>query len=74
MNESNSSEVEKVLLFVSDARDRASKARRRLESQGADKHVLDALDRAEADLASAHRELMKGTYFAIPSKDERLAI
>lgn len=74
MNESNSSEVEKVLLFVSDARDRASKARRRLESQDADKHVLDALDRAEEDLASAHRELMKGTYYAVPSKDERLAI
>jgi hypothetical protein len=74
MNESNSGEVEKVLLFVSDAKERASKARSRLESEGADQHVLDALARAEADLASAHRELMKGTYFAVPARNERLAI
>ncbi len=67
MDEPSSSEVEKVLLFVSDARERAAKARRHLESQGAEQHVLKALERVENDLASAHRELMKGTYFAVPS-------
>ncbi len=74
MNEASSSEVEKVLLFVSDARERAGRARTRLQSEGADQHLIDALERTEASLAEAHRELMQGTYFAVPSRDKQLAL
>lgn len=74
MQEASSTEVEKVLLFISDARGRAKRARDRLGAGEADQHVLDALDRAEESLAAAHRELMQGTYFAVPERNEQLAV
>ena len=74
MNELNSSEVEKVLLFVSDARQRAAKARARLEKVGAEPHVLRALQETEDSLASSHRNLMQATYFAVPDRSEQIAI
>ena len=74
MREASSTEVEKVLLFISDARDRAKKARDRLSTGETDQHVLEALDRAEQLLATTHRELMQGTYFAVPERSEQLAV
>lgn len=74
MDGGSSSEVEKVLLFISDARGRAKKARARLAGEQADPHVLEALDRAERSLAEAHRQLMQGTYFAVPERNEQLAV
>lgn len=74
MKEASSSEVEKVLLFISDARARAKKARTTLTAEGADEHVLEALDRAEESLSDTHRRLMQGTYFAVPARNEQLAV
>lgn len=74
VNEANSSEVEKVLLFISDARGRASKAHAQLAAEGADEHVLEALTGAEESLADAHRQLMQRTYFAVPERDKQLAL
>jgi len=74
MHESSSTEVEKVLLFISDARERAKKARSQLDVGETDMHVLEALDRAERSLGAAHRELMQGTYFAVPERNEQLAV
>lgn len=74
MEEAASTEVEKVLLFISDARARAKRARSKLDSEGADQHVLDALDQAEASLGDTHRQLMQGTYFAVPVRNEQLAV
>ena len=73
MSGGSSSEVEKVLLFISDAQGRAKRARAQLSGDQADPHVLEALDRAEKALSAAHRELMQGTYFAIPDRNEQLA-
>lgn len=74
MKEASSTEVEKVLLFISDARGRAKKARSQLAAEGTDEHVLEALDRAEESLAETHRRLMQGTYFAVPARNEQLAV
>lgn len=74
MSEANSSEVEKVLLFISDARSRAGKARERLVKDGAEPHIIDALDDAQAKLDDAHRRLMQGTYFAVPERSTQLAL
>lgn len=74
MNELSSSEVEKVLLFISDARDRARKARTQLLAEGAGEHVVEAMERAESSLAQTHRDLMQGTYFAVPERDKQLAL
>ena len=74
MQESSSTEVEKVLLFISDARERAKKAHAHLGAGETDQHVLEALDRAERALGAAHRERMQCTYFAVPERNEQLAV
>ncbi|MBK5232633.1 MAG: hypothetical protein JJE13_06595 [Thermoleophilia bacterium] len=74
MEEVASSEIEKVLLFISDARERAAKARKKLIAENADSHLIDSLERVETSLADSHRELMQGTYFAVPERNEQLAI
>ncbi len=66
MNEAHFGEVEKTLLFISDARERADKAAAVLSADGADAHLVEALRSAEAELAALHRTLMQQTYFAVP--------
>ena len=65
MNEAHFAEIEKVLLFISDARERAAKTAASLERDGAELHLLAALRDAEDELATLHRRLMQGTYFAV---------
>lgn len=74
VTEEQSNEVERVLLFISDARDRARSARERAQKAGGDEHVLAALRDAERDLAALHRRLMQGTYYAVPDTAPRLAV
>ena len=50
------------------ARERAEKARRTLEKDGADQHLVDALDSAERELERLGRTLMQQTYFAVPKE------
>jgi len=78
MSETHLSEVEKTLLYISEARERAERAERAratLESAGAEPHLVAALKATEQALADDHRKLMQRTFFAIPSNDqERLAV
>ncbi len=73
MNEEHFAEVEKTLLYVSEARDRASRSAKALGKSGAEQHLVDALNKAECELDELHTRLMQGTYFAVP-KDDQLAI
>jgi len=74
MNEHQSSEVEKVLLYISDARTRAKRAGATIEQDGADAHVVAALADAERQLGELHRQLAQGTYYAVPDSSLKLAI
>ena len=74
MSEAHLSEVEKTLLYISEARDRAERSRKALESAGAAVHLLRALEEAEQVLAVEHRRLMQRTFFAVPEPQDRLAI
>jgi hypothetical protein len=74
MNEGHSSEVEKVLLYLSDARTRARKAADTVEKDGADAHVVAALRETELELGELHRKLSQGTYYAVPESSLRLAV
>lgn len=75
MSESHFSEVEKTSLYISEARERARRARAALDSSGGDSHLIAALKATEQALADDHRKLMQRTFFAIPSSDqERLAV
>lgn len=66
MNESHFAEVEKTLLYVSEARERAERAIRILERDDAERHLIEALENAERELLGLHRKLMQATYFAVP--------
>ncbi|HEY8644723.1 MAG TPA: hypothetical protein VIL77_02460 [Gaiellaceae bacterium] len=68
MNEAHFAEVEKTLLFVSEARQRAERAAKGLAKDGADEHLVEALEEAEHELESIHRRLMQSTYFAVPKE------
>jgi hypothetical protein len=72
--ESHSREVERVLLFVSDARDRAKRAADQLRQDGADPHVVEAIESAQEDLTDLHRRLMQTTYYAVPDAAQKLAV
>lgn len=69
------SEVEKTLLYISEARERAERARKKLEDGGAELHLIKAMRASEAALASEHKRLMQATYFAVPGDEqERFAV
>lgn len=68
MNEEHFKEIEKVLLYVSEARRKAEGVAEALDRSGAEAHLVTALRDAEAELAELHRKLMKGTYWAVPKQ------
>jgi hypothetical protein len=74
MTERQSSEVEKVLLHIGDARSRARRAAETCAHDGADAHIVAALTDAELQLAELHRKLSQGTYYAVPDKSLKLAV
>ena len=75
MSEDHLSEVEKTLLYISEARERAGRARTKLEGAGAQSHLVSALADTERALADDHRKLMQRTFFAVPtSGQDRLAV
>jgi hypothetical protein len=68
MNEAHFREIEKTLLFISEARKRAERAAANIESDGAEPHLVEALRQAERELEELGRFLMQQTYFAVPSE------
>jgi hypothetical protein len=80
MNDSHSEEIEKALLFISEARKRAARAAKGLRADGAEPHLVAALVDAERELEALGRKLMQETYFAVPNEqlplepDEALTI
>jgi len=74
MTERQSSEVEKVLLYVEDARARARRAADIIEKDGAEAHVVSALRTTEQELAKLHTRLAQGTYYAVADATLKLAV
>jgi hypothetical protein len=72
VNEAHFAEIEKVLLYVSEARERAERAARTLRSDDAEPHLVEALEEAERKLERLGRSLMQRTYFAVSK--EQLAL
>ena len=69
------SEVEKTLLYISEARERAERGCKALEEGGAELHLIRAMRDAEQALATEHQRLMQATYFAVPEDEqERFAV
>jgi hypothetical protein len=68
VNEAHFAEIEKVMLYVSEARERAERAARALAKDGSDEHLVEALREAERELEAVGRTLMQRTYFAVPEE------
>lgn len=66
MNEAHFAEIEKTLLYISEARLRAERAAKLIAKDGADAHLIEALEDANRELLDLHRRLMQRTYFAVP--------
>lgn len=73
MNEKHFAEIEKTLLFISEARKRAEKTAKELRRAGAESHLVAAVETAEKDLEAVGRRLMQQTYFAVPKEQLELA-
>lgn len=69
MNEAHFGEIEKALLFVSEARLRSERAAQTIAAAGADQHLVDAMQELARGLAELHRVAMQQTYFAVPAED-----
>ena len=65
MIESHSGEVEKLLLYVADARDRARRAAEQLAKDGAAEAVVQAVRDSESELDGVYRRLRQGTFYAV---------
>lgn len=74
MTERQSSEIEKVLLYVSDARTRAKRATEAVQKDGADAHIVAALRQSEKELDALHRKLAQSTFYAVSDSTLKLAI
>jgi hypothetical protein len=68
VNETHFAEIEKVLLYISEARRRAEKTAKTIGKDGAEVHLVEALEEAERDLEILGRTLMQRTYFAVPKE------
>lgn len=66
MNEAHFAQIEKTLLYISEARERAERTITELEKSNAEAHLIEAVRTAETDLAGLHKRLMQQTYFAVP--------
>lgn len=68
------SEIEQILLDLSDAKRRATKARETLVREGAPERFVAALSVTEQTIDAERRRLMQSTYYSVPGDQDRLAV
>lgn len=59
-------EIHDVMLYLEEARRRTERAIAILRENGAEEHLIEALQRSEEDLREVARKLRQGTFFAVP--------
>lgn len=59
-------EIHSVMLYVEEARRRTERAIATLRENGAEEHLIEALQRSEEELRDVARRLRQGTFFAVP--------
>lgn len=74
MNEAHSSEVERVLLHIGHACDRAKRGAQVVSKDGHDPRVAQALADAADELSRVYRQLTQSTYYAVDEDDLTLAV
>ena len=72
MDEKHFAEIEVAMLYIEEARERAERAAKTLRAEGADSHLIEALERSTTELSDVARRLRQGTYFAVPKEQLNL--
>jgi hypothetical protein len=67
MDERHFAEIDAAMMYIEEARARAERAAATLRAEGADAHLIDAVDEAREQLSDVARVLRQGTLFAVPS-------
>jgi hypothetical protein len=67
VDERHFTEIDAAMLYIEEARSRAERAAKALRSDGADAHLVEALEEAQEQLSDVARSLRQGTLFAVPS-------
>jgi len=68
LDEQHFEQVDIAMLYIEQARERAERAVAALRKLDADAHLIEAMERAEADLSDVARRLRQGTLFAVPKE------
>lgn len=66
-------EVENVLLYISEARERTERALKKLRKEKAEPFLIAELEATHEAMRLEHKRLMQRTYFRVPDQ-ERLAV
>ncbi len=66
LDEKHFAEIDVAMLYIEEARERTERAMNALRAQGADAHLVEALERSATELALVARGLRQGTLFAVP--------
>jgi len=72
LDEKHFAEIEVAMLYIEEARERAERAAKALRAEGADAHLIEALERSTTELSDVARRLRQGTYFAVPKEQLNL--
>ena len=68
MDEKHFAEIDVAMLYIEEARERTERATTALRAEGADAHLIEALERSTAELSEVARRLRQGTLFAVPKE------
>ena len=65
-DEADFREIDVAMLYIEEARSRAESGVAALRRANAEPHLVDAMERAQAELSDTARRLRQGTFFAVP--------
>jgi hypothetical protein len=72
LDEKHFAEIDVAMLYIEEARERTERAMNALRAEGADGHLVEALEHSAADLSEVARRLRQGTLFAVPKEQLNL--
>ena len=61
-------QIDHAMLYIEQARERTERATGEMRKLGADEHLIQAMERAQAELSDVARRLRQGTFFAVPKE------
>ena len=72
LDEKHFEEIDVAMLYIEEARRRAEVAAAALRRDGAEPHLIEALEASERELSDVARRLRQGTFFAVPKEQLRI--